>query len=157
MAGWRECRSHGRKAVACLPSQPKHPTFSPQVSGPLSSPAASKQGCDCLGRKETTVPFPGTLRNQSRFLKCLCPLEEIYDVIVFKDFGPSDVCPKAHAWFLRFLDKPVTLLLAPSLGTAPRYTSPLLSMRCTGCLHPVHRLPPPRVSHLIRSSQLLSF
>lgn len=32
--------------------------FSPHVSGPLSSPAASKQGCDWPGEKRNYSPFP---------------------------------------------------------------------------------------------------
>ena len=57
MPGWREHRSRGRKAVACLPSQFKHPTFIPCMSGLLSSPSASMQACDCLGGKEKQSPI----------------------------------------------------------------------------------------------------
>ena len=110
------------------------------------------------GEKKLQSLSQGASGISLRFLKCLCPLEEIYDVIVFEDFHPSDVCPKAHTWFLRFLDKPGCLASSPfPVACSPAHlSSPLLSMRCAGCLHPVPR-PSLSVSHLIKSSQLLSF
>ena len=64
--GWMEGMQEPWEEGSCLSSIPAQASyFSPHVSGPLSSPAASKQGCDCLGKKETIVPFPGTLRNQA--------------------------------------------------------------------------------------------
>ena len=167
--GWK-CLDGGNagtmegRPVPHLTSQPKQPVFTLRhpTSGPLSSLAVSMQCCGCLegGKKNQTVSFLGALRNQSlRFLNSQHSLEKISGVTAaVEDFCPSDGCPKAHTWFLRFLDKPGCLASSPfPVACSPAHlSSPLLSMRCAGCLHPVPR-PSLSVSHLIKSSQLLSF
>ena len=78
------------------------------------------------GEKKLQSLSQGASGISLRFLKCLCPLEEIYDVIVFEDFHPSDVCPKAHTWFLRFLDKPGCLASSPfPVACSPAHLSSL--------------------------------
>ena len=82
------------------------------------------------GEKKLQSLSQGASGISLRFLKCLCPLEEIYDVIVFEDFHPSDVCPKAHTWFLRFLKKPGCLASSPfPVDCSPAHlSSPLHEM-----------------------------
>lgn len=133
--GWRECRNRGRKTVPHLTCEPKQPVFILRhpTSGPLSSSEVSTQGCGCLGEKNPTASFLGALRNQSlRFRNSQDPLEKIYGVrAAFEDFRPSDVCPKAHVWFLRLLNK-------PGLLASKRFPCGLLPCTLSSPLHEMH-------------------
>ena len=125
---WKEdsSSSYMRAQTACLHSASSHirPTL---LLGSVHA------GLWLPGGKNPTASFLGALRNQSlRFLNSQDPLEKIYGVrAAFEDFRPSDVCPKAHVWFLRLLNK-------PGLLASKRFPCGLLPCTLSSPLHEMH-------------------